>query len=1164
MPKRTDIESILVIGAGPIVIGQACEFDYSGTQACKALKKEGYRIVLVNSNPATIMTDPDLAHATYVEPITPEVVAKIIEKERGDRSKGFALLPTMGGQTALNCALSLRKMGVLEAFDVEMIGATAEAIDKAEDRELFREAMTRIGLDTPLARFADAGKLKREDKARHDAEVARIRALGLGEAETKKAVRDFEVEWNAAEEERKRRYVSRGLVEAMEALDEIGLPAIIRPSFTLGGTGGGIAYNREEFLDIVERGLDASPTTEVLIEQSVLGWKEYEMEVVRDKADNCIIVCSIENVDPMGVHTGDSITIAPALTLTDKEYQIMRDASIAVLREIGVETGGSNVQFAVDPETGRMVVIEMNPRVSRSSALASKATGFPIAKVAARLAVGYTLDELANDITGGATPASFEPTIDYVVTKIPRFAFEKFPGAEPTLTTAMKSVGEVMAIGRTFQESLQKALRGLETGLNGLNEIEIPGLGQGDDKNAIRAALGTPTPDRLRYVAQAMRLGVADDQIHISCRIDPWYLEQIREIVDIEAKIRTHGLPQTAGQFRRLKAMGFSDARLAELTRGGEEEVRALRRGLGVRPVFKRIDTCAAEFAAPTAYMYSTYETPFVGTVADEARPSDKTKVVILGGGPNRIGQGIEFDYCCCHAAFALSDAGFETIMVNCNPETVSTDYDTSDRLYFEPLTAEDVLELLETEKSNGTLLGVIVQFGGQTPLKLAVALEQAGIPILGTSPDAIDLAEDRDRFKRLLDKLKLRQPENGIAYSIEQARLVAEKLGFPLVVRPSYVLGGRAMEIVRDNEGFDAYLHGTLPGMVPADVKSRYPNDKTGQINMVLGKSPLLFDRYLSNAVEVDVDALCDGKDVYIAGIMEHIEEAGIHSGDSACSLPTHSLKPEVVAEIERQTRALALALDVGGLMNVQYAVKDDVVFILEVNPRASRTVPFVAKTIGEPVAKIAARIMAGESLASFGLKKKELKHIAVKEAVFPFARFPGVDTVLGPEMKSTGEVIGLDTSYAIAFAKSQLGSGTRVPTGGTLFISVRDGDKDRILPSVKALAAIGFRVIATSGTQRFLTEAGVSAVKINKVLEGRPHIVDEIKNGRVQLVVNTTEGAQALADSRSLRRAALLHKVPYYTTLSGAIAAAEAIVAYAAGDLQVRPLQSYFTDVA
>ncbi len=1111
MPKRTDIDSILVIGAGPIVIGQACEFDYSGTQACKALKAEGYRIILVNSNPATIMTDPDLAHATYVEPITPEIVAKIIEQERRERPDDkLVLLPTMGGQTALNCALSLRKMGVLEKHDIEMIGATAEAIDKAEDRELFREAMKKIGLETP------------------------------------------------------RSHLAHSLAEALPALDDIGLPAIIRPSFTLGGTGGGIAYNREEFIDIVERGVDASPTNEVLIEESVLGWKEYEMEVVRDKADNCIIVCSIENIDPMGVHTGDSITIAPALTLTDKEYQIMRDASLAVLREIGVETGGSNVQFAIDPETGRMIVIEMNPRVSRSSALASKATGFPIAKVAARLAVGYTLDELANDITGGATPASFEPTIDYVVTKIPRFAFEKFPGAEPTLTTAMKSVGEVMAIGRTFQESLQKALRGLETGLSGLNEIEIPGLGQGDDKNAIRAALGTPTPDRLRYVAQAMRLGVSDEQIHASCKIDPWFLEQIRGIVDTEAKIRAHGLPATTVALRSLKSMGFSDARLAELAGKAEADVKASRRALGVRPVFKRIDTCAAEFAAPTAYMYSTYEVPFAGRLADEARPTDKTKIVILGGGPNRIGQGIEFDYCCCHAAFALSDAGFETIMVNCNPETVSTDYDTSDRLYFEPLTAEDVLEILETEKENGTLKGVIVQFGGQTPLKLAEALEKAGIPILGTSPDAIDLAEDRDRFKRLLDKLALRQPENGIAYSIEQARIVAESLGFPLVVRPSYVLGGRAMEIIRDDAGFDAYLHGTLPGMVPADVKARYPNDKTGQINMVLGKSPLLFDRYLSSAIEVDVDALCDGKDVYIAGIMEHIEEAGIHSGDSACSLPTHSLSDAVLAEIERQTRALALALDVGGLMNVQYAVQNDVVFILEVNPRASRTVPFVAKTIGEPVAKIASRIMAGETLASFGLTKKVLKHIAVKEAVFPFARFPGVDTVLGPEMKSTGEVIGLDYDYAIAFAKSQLGSGTRVPTEGTVFISVRDEDKVRILTSVRNLVKIGFGVIATSGTQRYLVEQGIAAAKINKVLEGRPHIVDKIKNGGVQLVINTTEGAQALADSRSLRRAALLHKVPYYTTLAGAIAAAEAIVAYAAGELEVRPLQSYFSDVA
>ncbi len=1158
MPKRTDIKSILIIGAGPIVIGQACEFDYSGTQACKALKSEGYRIILVNSNPATIMTDPELADATYVEPITPEVVAKIIEKERPD-----ALLPTMGGQTALNCALSLRKMGVLDKYGVEMIGATAEAIDKAEDRELFREAMTKIGLDTPRAAFVNTSALKQKFRAEHEA--GRAAAVAVADPEARaKALAAFEGQWAAGEQARREEYNLTARLQALEAFKVTGLPAIIRPSFTMGGTGGGIAYTLEELYDCVMSGVEASPTNEVLVEESVLGWKEYEMEVVRDRADNCIIICSIENVDPMGVHTGDSITIAPALTLTDKEYQIMRDASIAVLREIGVETGGSNVQFAIDPETGRMIVIEMNPRVSRSSALASKATGFPIAKVAARLAVGYTLDELANDITGGATPASFEPTIDYVVTKIPRFAFEKFPGAEPTLTTAMKSVGEVMAIGRTFQESLQKALRGLETGLSGLNEIEIPGLGQGDDKNAVRAALGTPTPDRLRHVAQAMRLGVTDEQIHASCKIDPWFLEQIRGIVDTEAKIRAHGLPATAGAFRGLKAMGFSDARLAELAGKTEADVKTIRRGLGVRPVFKRIDTCAAEFAAPTAYMYSTYEMPFAGTPADEARPSDKTKVVILGGGPNRIGQGIEFDYCCCHASFALRDAGYETIMVNCNPETVSTDYDTSDRLYFEPLTAEDVLEILETEKQNGTLKGVIVQFGGQTPLKLADALEKAGIPILGTSPDAIDLAEDRDRFKRLLDKLALRQPENGIAYSIEQSRLVAEKLGFPLVVRPSYVLGGRAMEIVRDEVGFDAYLNGTLPGMVPADVKARYPNDKTGQINMVLGKSPLLFDRYLSGAIEVDVDALADGKDVYIAGIMEHIEEAGIHSGDSACSLPTHTLPPETVAEIERQTRELALALDVGGLMNVQYAVKDGVVYILEVNPRASRTVPFVAKTIGEPVAKIASRVMAGEALASFGLKKKNLKHIAVKEAVFPFARFPGVDTVLGPEMKSTGEVIGLDTDFATAFAKSQLGSGTRVPTAGTVFVSVREDDKDRIVESMRALTNAGFKIIATSGTQRHLVDHGVPAAKINKVLEGRPHIVDVIKNGGVQLVINTTEGAQALADSRSLRRAALLHKVPYYTTLAGAMAAAEAIVAYAAGELTVRPLQDYFKETA
>src|SRR6516162_5601092 len=1104
MPKRTDISSILIIGAGPIVIGQACEFDYSGTQACKALKAEGYRVVLVNSNPATIMTDPDLADATYVEPITPEIVAKIIAKERCAVPGGFALLPTMGGQTALNTALSLRRMGVLDKFDVTMIGATAQAIDKAEDRKLFREAMTKIGLSTP------------------------------------------------------RSHQVKTLVHALKALDDIGLPAVIRPSFTLGGTGGGIAYNKAEFIEIVEGGIDASPTSEVLIEESVLGWKEFEMEVVRDKNDNCIIICSIENLDPMGVHTGDSITVAPALTLTDKEYQIMRDASIAVLREIGVETGGSNVQFAINPADGRMVLIEMNPRVSRSSALASKATGFPIAKVAAKLAVGYTLDEIANDITGGATPASFEPTIDYVVTKIPRFAFEKFPGAATTLTTSMKSVGEVMAIGRTFQESLQKALRGLVTGLD---EIEIEGIGRGDDKNAIRAALGTPTPNRLLQVAQAMRLGWSNEDIFTSCKIDPWFLAEMRGIVEMEEKVRKNVLPANAFGMRWLKAMGFSDARLAVLAHTTEAEVKARRHALGVRPVFKRIDTCAAEFASPTAYMYSTYEAPFAGEPVDESAPSDKNKVIILGGGPNRIGQGIEFDYCCCHACFALHDAGFESIMINCNPETVSTDYDTADRLYFEPLTAEDVLEIIETEQQNGHLRGVIVQFGGQTPLKLAHALEAARVPILGTSPDAIDLAEDRDRFKRVLDKLGLKQPKNGIAYSVEQARLVAADLGLPLVVRPSYVLGGRAMQIIREENQLSDYLLGTLPELVPGDVKARYPNDKTGQINTVLGTNPLLFDRYLSDATEVDVDCLCDGKDTFIVGIMEHIEEAGIHSGDSACSLPPHSLDAATITELERQTRELALGLDVVGLMNVQYAIKDGEIYVLEVNPRASRTVPFVAKVIGTPVAKIAARVMAGEKLADFKLKKPALQHVGVKESVFPFARFPGVDTVLGPEMRSTGEVMGIDRSFEIAFAKSQLGGGTRVPRKGTVFVSVREIDKARVAEAVRLLHSLGFKVMATSGTQRFLTDFGVPTEKVNKVLEGRPHIVDAITNGDIQLVFNTTEGPQALADSRSLRRAALLHKVPYYTTLSGAVAAAQGIRAYLGGDLEVRTLQSYFS---
>jgi carbamoyl-phosphate synthase large subunit len=1162
MPKRTDIKSILIIGAGPIVIGQACEFDYSGTQACKALKAEGYRIILVNSNPATIMTDPELADATYIEPITPEVVAKIIAKERPD-----ALLPTMGGQTALNTALSLRRMGVLERYQVEMIGADAHAIDKAEDRALFREAMKKIGLETPKSMLANATQVKEEDRRKHEAERAELKVAAPADLDT--ALDALETRWNLGEGDRKQRYMSHAMAVAAQALDHVGLPAIIRPSFTLGGTGGGIAYNRAEFYDIVSSGLDASPTTEVLIEESVLGWKEYEMEVVRDRADNCIIICSIENIDPMGVHTGDSITVAPALTLTDKEYQIMRNASIAVLREIGVETGGSNVQFAVNPADGRLVVIEMNPRVSRSSALASKATGFPIAKIAAKLAVGYTLDELENDSTGGATPASFEPSIDYVVTKIPRFAFEKFPGAEPVLTTAMKSVGEVMAIGRTFQESLQKALRGLETGLTGLDEIEIPGLsatGGPDDRNAIRAALGTPTPDRLRMVAQAIRMGTSLEEVHQMCHIDPWFLEQIAGILAMEDRIREHGLPQDAENLRMLKAMGFSDDRLASLTRKDPAEIHKAREKLGVHPVYKRIDTCAAEFASPTAYMYSTYEVPFAGETRSEAQVSARKKVVILGGGPNRIGQGIEFDYCCCHACFALHEAGYESIMINCNPETVSTDYDTSDRLYFEPLTAEDVLEILRAEAASGELVGVIVQFGGQTPLKLAAALEAAGIPILGTSPDMIDLAEDRDRFQKLLHKLNLLQPKNGIAWSVEQARTVASELGFPLVVRPSYVLGGRAMQIIHDEAMLQTYLLDTVPGLVPEDIKQKYPNDKTGQINTLLGKNPLLFDTYLAGAIEVDVDCLCDGKATYVAGIMEHIEEAGIHSGDSACSLPVHTLSAETVAELERQTAALAKALNVGGLMNVQFAIQDGAIFILEVNPRASRTVPFVAKTVGKPIAKIAARIMAGETLDAafddYGGKPRPnaRPHIAVKEAVFPFARFPGVDILLGPEMKSTGEVMGLDYDYALAFAKSQLGAGVDLPRDGTLFVSVRDEDKKGVLPAVQRLASLGFKLLATGGTQRFLAENGISAEKINKVLEGRPHIEDAIRNRQVQIVFNTTDGQKALSDSKSLRRATLMQKVPYYTTLSGMAAVAEAIAALKAGNLEVRPLQEYF----
>ncbi|MGB7335605.1 MAG: carbamoyl-phosphate synthase large subunit [Salaquimonas sp.] len=1167
MPKRQDIDAVLIIGAGPIIIGQACEFDYSGTQACKALKAEGYRIILVNSNPATIMTDPDLAHATYIEPITPKVVAKIIEKERKERpDEKLVLLPTMGGQTALNCALSLKQMGVLDKYDVEMIGADAAAIDKAEDRKLFREAMEKIGLETPTSKLANATIVKTEDKEKFNAEIARLKSEISDKDALAEALETYEREWNLGEMDRKERYKAHALAIASDALSVVGLPAIIRPSFTLGGTGGGIAYNKSEFFEIVESGLDASPTTEVLIEESVLGWKEYEMEVVRDRADNCIIICSIENIDPMGVHTGDSITVAPALTLTDKEYQIMRDASIAVLREIGVETGGSNVQFAVNPKDGRLVVIEMNPRVSRSSALASKATGFPIAKVAARLAVGYTLDELDNDITGGATPASFEPSIDYVVTKIPRFTFEKFPGAEPTLTTAMKSVGEVMAIGRTFAESLQKALRGLETGLTGLDEIEIPGLGSGDDKNAISAALGTPTPDRLRMVAQAFREGWTIDLVHQACRIDPWFLEQIEAIIHIEERVREHGLPQDEVNLRKLKAMGFSDARLGSLTKLGTKAVAKVRADLDVHPIYKRIDTCAAEFASPTAYMYSTYEVPFAGELRCESEVSDRKKVVILGGGPNRIGQGIEFDYCCCHAAFALKDAGYESIMINCNPETVSTDYDTSDRLYFEPLTAEDVLEILRIEQAKGTLHGVIVQFGGQTPLKLANALQNAGIPILGTSPDAIDLAEDRDRFQKLLHKLDLRQPKNGIAYSVEQARLIANELGFPLVVRPSYVLGGRAMQIIHDETGLSSYLLDTVPELVPEEIKARYPNDKTGQINTLLGKNPLLFDGYLPNAIELDVDCLSDGETSFVPGIMEHIEEAGIHSGDSACSLPVHTLDDATLDELERQTKLLAKELKVGGLMNVQYAIMDGDIYIIEVNPRASRTVPFVAKTLGSPIAKVAARVMAGETIADafkgYGAipNSRTLKHIAVKESVFPFARFPGVDTLLGPEMRSTGEVMGLDTTYAMAFAKAQLGAGTELPNKGTAFFSMKGDDKGRVLQSAKDLEAAGFKIMATGGTSRYFSDNGVNCERINKVLQGRPHIEDAIKNRQVQLVFNTTGGQKAVSDSKSLRRAALMMKVPYFTTVNGINSATQAVLALKHGQMEVRPLQDYF----
>ncbi|MEO0700511.1 MAG: carbamoyl-phosphate synthase large subunit [Pseudomonadota bacterium] len=1075
MPKRTDIQTIMIIGAGPIVIGQACEFDYSGAQACKALREEGYRVVLVNSNPATIMTDPDMADATYIEPITPEIVAKIIEKERPD-----ALLPTMGGQTGLNTSLALEEMGVLDKFGVEMIGAKRDAIEMAEDRKLFREAMDRIGLENPKATIANT------------------------------------------------------IEECMEALEDVGLPAIIRPAFTLGGTGGGIAYNREEYEAICKGGLDASPVSQILIDESLLGWKEFEMEVVRDTADNAIIICSIENVDPMGVHTGDSITVAPALTLTDKEYQIMRNGSIAVLREIGVETGGSNVQWAINPEDGRMVVIEMNPRVSRSSALASKATGFPIAKIAAKLAVGYTLDELDNDITK-VTPASFEPTIDYVVTKIPRFAFEKFPGAKPELTTAMKSVGEAMAIGRTFHESLQKALASMETGLTGLDEIEIAGA---PDVAAITKALSNRTPDRLRIIAQAMRHGLSDDDIQAVTDFDPWFLARIREIMDAEARIRHDGLPMTEDGLRRVKMMGFSDARLAALTGRDEANIARARRNLGVSAVFKRIDTCAAEFEAQTPYMYSTYEHPVMGEVECEARPSDRKKVVILGGGPNRIGQGIEFDYCCCHACFALTDAGYETIMVNCNPETVSTDYDTSDRLYFEPLTFEHVIEILRVEQENGTLHGVIVQFGGQTPLKLANALHDAGIPILGTTPDAIDLAEDRERFQALVNQLGLKQPNNAIASTDEQAMEAAETIGYPLVIRPSYVLGGRAMEIVRDTPSLERYIRDAV---------------------VVSGDSPVLLDSYLSGAVEIDVDALSDGKDVHVAGIMQHIEEAGVHSGDSACSLPPYSLAPEIMDELKRQTRELALALNVVGLMNVQYAVKDGEIYLIEVNPRASRTVPFVAKAVNSPIASIAARLMAGERLSNFDLVDPQIDSFAVKEAVLPFARFPGVDTLLGPEMRSTGEVMGSDANFHRAFLKAQLGAGNHLPDTGTVFFSIKDADKTpQLIETAQALKDLGLTILATRGTAKFLTENGIDSDVVNKAYEGGRTIVDVMKDGLVQLVMNTTEGAQAVEDSRSMRNVALMDKIPYFTTAAAAHAAALAMKSAKEGEIGVRSLQS------
>ena len=1077
MPKRTDLKSILIIGAGPIIIGQACEFDYSGAQACKALKEEGFRVILINSNPATIMTDPNMADATYIEPITVEFVKKIIEKERPD-----ALLPTMGGQTALNVSLKLEEIGVLKEFSVEMIGATRHSIEMAEDRKLFREAMDRIGLENPKASIAT------------------------------------------------------NMQESMDALEEIGLPAIIRPAFTMGGTGGGVAYNKNDYEYFCNSGLEASPVNQILIDESLLGWKEFEMEVVRDKADNAIIVCSIENIDPMGVHTGDSITVAPALTLTDKEYQMMRNGSIAVLREIGVETGGSNVQWAVNPIDGRMIVIEMNPRVSRSSALASKATGFPIAKIATKLAVGYTLDELDNDITQ-VTPASFEPSIDYIVTKIPRFTFEKFPGSKPELTTAMKSVGEAMAIGRSFKESLQKALISLETGLCGLDEIEIGGM---EEKSAIIRALSVQTPDRLRLIAQAMREGLSNSEIHDITMYDPWFLSQIKEIVDTERNIKKDGLKFEKSSILSLKMAGFSDRRLSILSGQPEKKIRDFRLSSNINAVFKRIDTCAAEFEAQTPYMYSTYENTVMGEPDCEARPSKKNKVIILGGGPNRIGQGIEFDYCCCHACFALSAKGYETIMINCNPETVSTDYDTSDRLYFEPLTLESVLEIVRIEQKDGLLKGVIVQFGGQTPLNLAQGISNAGIPILGTSPDAIDLAEDRKRFQSLIMELNLTQPLNGIATTKREAINISEKIGFPLVIRPSYVLGGRAMEIVNNLNELDRYMSEAV---------------------IVSGDSPVLLDSYLSSAIEVDVDALSDGETVHVAGIMEHIEEAGVHSGDSACSLPPYSLSKEIIEQLKLQTEKLALALNVVGLMNIQFAVKDGTVYLIEVNPRASRTVPFVAKAVGSPIASIAAEIMAGAKLTDFNLIDPLIDGFAVKEVVLPFSRFPGVDTLLGPEMRSTGEVMGSDQSFHRAFLKAQIGASNDLPRNGfgKVFISVKDSDKsNQMLKAASTLKGLGHSLIATSGTRSWLEKNGLTVESVNKVYEGRPNIIDQMKDKKISVVFNTTVDNQAVEDSREIRAVALFDKIPYFTTAAASVAAALAMESREYGEFSIKTLQS------